>query len=193
MYSSFRSFRKRRIFTFVSIMVCVSWYSFIDGLPGRIWSQRVMVRCVCSPISLRRPWSFRKRMAVTGNDLGTFNSVKDSKRTRWERLIWKMVAGAFFSKILASIDLWQYIILEFITIPHSSISPGLLRVSADQPRLRLRLHWLCSREASGSRGKSATGDLRHWQWPGHWAVHVSMLGVKGGSWELRNFTCKNLE
>lgn len=64
-------------------MVCVSWYSFINGLPGRIWSQRVMVRCVCSPISLRRPWSFRKRMAVTGNDLGTFNSLKEQGERGW--------------------------------------------------------------------------------------------------------------
>ena len=107
-------------------MVCVSWYSFTNGLPGRIWSQRVMVRCVCSPISLRRPWSFRKRMAVTGNDLGTFNSLKEQGERGWFG-IWKMVAEQFSKKkkrlplIFSSITVC--IILRFIAIPlscHSS-------------------------------------------------------------------------
>lgn len=83
-----------------------------------------MVRCVCSPISLRRLWSFRKRMAVTGNDLGTFNSLKEQGERGWCG-IWKMVAEQFSKKWLPLIysSITACIKLRFIAIPlscHSS-------------------------------------------------------------------------
>ena len=83
-----------------------------------------MVRCVCSPISLRRLWSFRKRMAVTGNDLGTFNSLKEQGERGWCG-IWKMVAEQL-SKKMASTDLFQYYSMYYTKIHcHSSQLPFL--------------------------------------------------------------------